>query len=92
MSRLHRPALFFASTTLLLSALLAMPTLLAQQKPEPDRPAHFVVPDDPEADFVRREVEIPMRDGSSCIRSSWCRRAPIARRCCSRARPTTPTA
>ncbi|WP_235872724.1 CocE/NonD family hydrolase [Pseudoxanthomonas winnipegensis] len=63
MSRLHRPALFFASTTLLLSALLTMPTLLAQQKPEPDRPAHFVVPDDPEADFVRREVEIPMRDG-----------------------------
>ena len=46
-----------------MGVFLATPLLLAQQKPEPDRPAHFVVPEDPDADFIRRVVEIPMRDG-----------------------------
>ncbi len=62
MTYLPRPALAFCITILL--GLANAPALHAQTTgtAASDRSAHFVATD-PQADFERREVEIPMRDG-----------------------------
>lgn len=62
MPSLPRPALIFCIAALL--GLANTPALHAQTTgtATSDRPAHFVA-GDPQADFERRTVEIPMRDG-----------------------------